>query len=422
MCCSENIDNNINSVVNEFKNVFGSNPTVVVSAPGRIDFLNTHQDYKGLPVVGIGINLRTFIAIKPVNGSDIVVGSSNLRSEGFEYIDIFSVDRIEFVNKSRWFGNYIRAAVYVLKKYGYNLNGFKMWINSQVPMGSGLGSSGTLLVSVIGGLNEIFDLGLDAKAIAELAYIAEHDVMGIPCGRLDQYTAAFGGIVYIEMKPPYKVETLSYIDGVFGIVDTGIKHSTIDIHSSRQKEIDRGLSKLLEIVPDDIKFLLGARYWEPQWDKLDISILSHYLDALDETAKNRIIYTIKAHKSTILALKILKHETISIEDLVKAINVSENKAKKLMSKNVLHIIGVIMTYQHQLLSKLYDVSLPEIDRIVDKLIEIGAVGAKLSGAGLGGTVVALFSSRNNAEKIFEENKLGVRKWIVEIDKGFTVHR
>ncbi|MEM0199207.1 MAG: galactokinase family protein [Desulfurococcaceae archaeon] len=50
-------------ILNEFKNTFGEYPEVVASAPGRLDFLNTHQDYKGLPVVSVAINKRTYVAL-----------------------------------------------------------------------------------------------------------------------------------------------------------------------------------------------------------------------------------------------------------------------------------------------------------------------------------------------------------------------
>ncbi|MEM1897027.1 MAG: GHMP kinase, partial [Ignisphaera sp.] len=91
---------------------------------------------------------------------------------------------------------------------------------------------------------------------------------------------------------------------------------------------------------------------------------------------------------------------------------------------VLDVVGEVMTYQHKLLSKLYDVSLPQIDSLVEKLIEFGALGAKLSGAGLGGAVIALFRDKETAEKAVKniiDSRYGVRGWIVKIDRGLTVH-
>jgi len=50
-------------LVEEYREIFSSDPELIVSAPGRIDFLNTHQDYKGLPVVRVAINLRTYVVL-----------------------------------------------------------------------------------------------------------------------------------------------------------------------------------------------------------------------------------------------------------------------------------------------------------------------------------------------------------------------
>jgi galactokinase len=420
MCCEVNIE----LVKKGFREIFSENPDVIVSAPGRLDFLNTHQDYKGLPVVAVGINLRTYVALKHSNDDNIVVGSANIREESHDFIDTFSIHNPVFLDKQKWFGNYIRAVVSLLKSKGYRIGGARIWIHSWVPIGSGLGSSGTLLVSVLAAFNEIFGLGLTPKDIAEYAYIAEHDVMGIPCGRLDQYAATFGRIVYIETRPPYNVEILPVIHGCFAVVDTGIRHSTADIHPVRQHEIDEGLSKLMEIAPENIRVMLGRKYWEPKWESLDLKILEPYLKFLPEKSRNRILFTLKTHRSTLLALKLIKGENISINEVAEVLGIPLEEAKESLAKGNIGIVGKIMEYQHILLSKLYDVSLPRIDALVEKLISLGALGAKLSGAGLGGAVIALFDKRDVAEEAVKkvvELGYGARGWVVEIDEGVTIH-
>lgn len=411
-------------VKREFENMFKSVPDAVVSAPGRLDFLNTHQDYKGLPVVAVGINLRTYVAIRRSGNGKIVVGSGNIKDESIEYVDEFFAENPELLGKPKWFGNYIRAAVLTLRMKGFKVGGAQVWIRSWVPIGSGLGSSGTLLVSVIAAFNEVFNLGLSTKDIAELAYVAEHDVMGIPCGRLDQYAAAFGNIVYIETKPPYNVDVLPTIPGFFVAVDTGIRHSTAEIHPTRQREIDEGLAKLVNIVPENVRSLLGQRYWEPKWELLDLSSLEPYLASVGEKSRKRIVFTLKTHRSTVLALKAIKGLPPSTDELAEVIEVGFEEAKKIIDQGTLGIVGAVMMYQHKLLSGFYDVSLPQIDLLVEKLVEFGALGAKLSGAGLGGAVIALFKDRSTAENAVKkvlELGLGTRGWVLEIDKGVLKH-
>ncbi|MGC8607107.1 MAG: galactokinase family protein [Vulcanisaeta sp.] len=415
----------VDIVTREFREFFNEEPTLVTSAPGRLDFLNTHQDYKGLPVVAVGINLRTYIAISKSQG-EFMVASGNLRDDNVNYFDKFSLSGLRLIG-GKWFGDYIRALVMAFMKHDYVVNPFRAWIRSYVPIASGLGSSGTLLVALASAISAVNGFNLDRKAVAEIAYEAEHDVMGIPCGRLDQYAAAFGDIVVIETKPPYNVEVLPRLSGAFLVVDTGIRHSTADIHPRRQQEIDEGLSKLLNMdIPGNLRKKLGIHYWEVHWDEIKEDDMSRFIRELDDTPRRRILYTLRANESTKLALKVIKGEAVDIKDLIKTLNLSNTEVDSLVSSYDWRetLIGKVMTYQHKLLSEYYDVSLPEIDKLVNFLVSEGAYGAKLSGAGLGGSVIALVRDEDKAKELLGkvlDRGLAHRGWVVSIDSGVTIH-
>ncbi|RLG86346.1 MAG: GHMP kinase [Thermoprotei archaeon] len=418
----------LHKAVELFRELFHSEPQVVVSAPGRLDFLNTHQDYKGLPVVSVGVNLRTYVALRTVDGDEARVASGNLRDEGVEYLDVFSVSN-PVLRGGRWFGDYLRASVRALLEKGSRLSGFEATIYSDVPVAAGLASSAALEVSFIAGLSELFSLGLSRRDIAELAYHAEHDIMGIPCGRLDQYGSAYGGIVKIETRPPYRVEELPRIPGVFVVMDSGIRHSTADIHPRRQADIDEGLRLLLEMedLPPGIRRRLGRRYYEPRWEELSLEELKPYLDRLPDRPRRRILFTLLMHRSTTLALDIIRGRIPSTDTLVGVLGNEWRSAveKALASPNpVSRLVGVVMDYQHELLRDLYDLSLPQLERIRDAAKDAGALGVKISGAGLGGSLIALVESPGVAEKVLEAARGAgaVRGWIVEIDRGVSRER
>ena len=415
-------------VVEVFRKEFGAEPGVVVSAPGRLDFLNTHQDYKGLPVVSVGVNLRTYVAVKKIEGEVAKVISENLRAEGAEYRDEFSV-RYPELRGGKWFGDYLRACTRSLLEKGFLLSGFYAAIYSEVPIAAGLASSAALEVSFIGALNELFELGLSKKDIAELAYHAEHDIMGIPCGRLDQYGSSYGGIIEIFTRPPYNVVELPPIPGVFVVMDSGIKHSTADIHPKRQADIDEGLRLLLEMedLPDDIRRKLGRRYYEPRWEELNLEELKPFIDRLPDRPRRRILFTLLTHRSTLKALEIIRGRIPSEEELVTVLGDEWRKeiTQALRRHNhVLALIGLIMDYQHVLLRDLYDLSLPELERIRDAAKKAGALGVKISGAGLGGSLIALTEDRATAEKVLRAalEAGAVRGWIVKVDKGVSRER
>jgi len=406
-----------------FREEYGAEPERVVSVPGRLDFLNTHQDYKGLPVVSIGVNLRCYTGITRSSGGSSVA-SLNMAEEGLEHREDFTINDLGQVTRARFTG-YLKAVVKTLLDKGFKLGEFKAGIYSEVPIASGMGSSAALEASFTGALNALFNLGLTPGDVAEYSYIAEHDVLGVPCGRLDQYGCVYGGVALIETKPPYRVEELPWLNAVIAVVDSGVRHSTGDIHPRRQAEIDEGLKAIMEMNPPGrLRSLLGYRYWEPKWDLLDPAELEPYLDSIPDTPRRRILFTLEMHRSTIEALKAMRGEPVDESILGKVLGeVEEFTGVRHRPVSREEVVGALMTYQHILLRNLYDVSLPVIDEIVVEAVRTGAYGAKLSGAGLGGVVIALFRSRDDALKAVRSiaGEKGRRWWIVEIDKGLTIH-
>ena len=213
----------------------------VCSAPGRADFLNTHQDYKGLPVVPVAIDLRTRCWGRRLAGR-FRIKSLNLEELGEPCVDEFEV-RVNQMEPG-WFGNYFRGIVNVLLKHGYKIDGMEVTVRSEVPVGSGLSSSAALEVSFLKLLDATYGLGLSKRELAELAFEAENREVGVPCGRLDQYGCTFGGMIKLECRPPYRVEELPAQGLIFAIIDSGIRHSTADIHPIRQRELNEGLKAL----------------------------------------------------------------------------------------------------------------------------------------------------------------------------------
>jgi len=398
----------------EFISLYGRAPEVITSAPGRIDLLNTHQDYKGLPVVGVAVNLRCYVAVsEAVTPQRSEVGSINLRDEGSEWRDAFDV-RNTSLRGGGWFGDYVRAAAKALINAGYSVPQFTALIYSEVPIASGLSSSAALLVSLIKALTALAGADLSPKEVAELAYIAEHDVLGIPCGRLDQYTSAYGGVVLVRTKPPYGAERLPFNEGVYAVSVTPLKHSTASIHPARQAEIEEGLKALLkQPLPKNLRRKLGLKYWEPDWASLSEKELTPYLSQVPEAPRRRILYTIRAHASTALALKAMRGEGVRLEEAlkvlgehalthaIKATGIADSVGNAPSKLPPLTVVAAAMNHQHALLRDLYEVSTPEIEAVVNASLKAGAAGSKLSGAGFGGAVASLTTNEETAGKVIK---------------------
>jgi len=417
---------NLTNWVEEYHKL-GAGPWTVASAPGRVDFLNTHQDYKGLPVIPVAINLHTYVFGKLWTRDVFRVRSLDLEALGEEATDTFPIIGGP-VQERGWFGNYLRGVVNVLHKRGLapRLKGIDVIIKSDIPIGSGLASSAALEVAFALLLNHVFNLGYDAKNLAEIAYHAETQEVGVPCGRLDQYGVAFGGIVKLECRPPYNVEPLPFTDLTFAIIDSGIRHSTGDIHPFRQDDINRGLMALMEskAVPRGLKARLGYRYDQPLWEKVSEQDVSPYLSTMDERSAKRILFTLKMHESTETALDLLRLKTPRRERVVNTLGekVWEAIMTKPENKRVYWALGEVMNWQHILLRDFYDVSLPELERIREAAIEAGAYGVKISGAGMGGSLIALVNNPEAGYKILEDaSATGAKRgWVSGVGKGASI--
>jgi galactokinase len=431
-------------MVTKVANNTGKNETTFASsAPGRADFLNTHQDYKGLPVVPVALDLRTYaVATKTDSPGVIEVTSLDLKEKGEEYQDRFTIgENLQYARKG-FFGNYLRAVTNVVFSYTKKQTavrvvrnfGLHVTVKSQVPLSSGLASSAALEVAFAKLLNEIFHLQLDKRDVAEASYQAENVELRILCGRLDQYGSSFGGVVVVECKPPYGVKRIPFTNLHFVVVDSGIKHSTAEIHPVRQKELNRGLKSLIEneSMPQKLKKKLALHYDEARWRELTEDDLSIYLSTVDEVARKRILFTLRMQRSTEIALNMMRNgkatnrvlsESRKVPGLSDFLPTEENYGASPHSR-VLKLLGCIMNYQHLLLRDLYDVSLPELERIKESMLDAEAYGAKISGAGLGGSLIALVeNSETGQETLTAALEAGAKQgWVSSVGSGARIEK
>lgn len=421
------------NVVNSFNR---TRSIFAASAPGRADFLNTHQDYKGLPVVPVALDLRTYIVASRTNSPGIVeVVSMNLKERGERFEDTFAIQDPQYSRKG-FFGNYLRAVAKVALSSGNGKRavqeknfGLHVTIESEVPLSAGLASSAALEVAFAKLLDTIYRIGLDKKSVAEAAYRAENVELGIPCGRLDQYGSSFGGIILLECKFPYRVKPIPFKRLCFVVADSGIRHSTAEIHPLRQSDLNRGLEQLVEnkSVPKKLKANLGLHYSEANWIRLSEEELTPYISTIEEVAKKRILFTLRMQRSTEIALKAMKKQLrvkSILEEAEKVPGISEFLSGTIAgrSNSRLKILGQVMNYQHSLLRDLYDVSLPELEKTKDAMLKNGAYGAKISGAGLGGSLIGLVDDSKSGQRTLNAAlDAGAKQgWVSSVGEGARI--
>lgn len=174
-------------------------------------------------------------------------------------------------------------------------------------------------------------------------------------------------------------------------------------------------------VPSELKTLLGYRFDEPQWEKISEEELDDFLGIVDERARRRILFTLRMQRWTEFALKVLRGEKIRDEE--GSWMLGEERWRRIRSSAATErnhvILGEVMNEQHSLLRDLYDVSLPEIDDICDAALDAGAYGAKISGAGMGGSVIALVKDEKHGRKVIDACMKANAKdgWVSKVGEG-----
>lgn len=328
------------------------------SAPGRVCLYGEHQDYLKLHVVPAAINLRTVIGIKE-NGT---------QTTRVQALDMNSSDEFLLGEKISLKSNeydYLRAIIVVLfqEGFGEKLTGLDVTISSKVPIGSGLSSSAALLVAWATALNDRFQLGLSEEDIAILCFKAENQVLGINCGVMDQYSSSLGGIFGLDCDgPPYKITRYDKVFSGLVIGDSCVRRAANEPLTEMKNQLFSGIEKLQKISSFNIK-------------KTTLEELKKFDKDLPEIEFKRLTGAIAIRDITIYAQRILQSKD---------------------SWNLM-LLGKLLTKQQDALRDLLEVSIPELDNLITASLDAGAYGAKLTGAGYGGCMIAF--APGNEEKV-----------------------
>lgn len=348
-----------------------------VSAPGRVCLFGEHQDYLGLSVIPSAINMRTTVKCYSIEDSSrtITIHAKDLEKDfDFEILEEYDLSDTDL--------SYFQAVLVVFKNHGYfdSLRGFECDISSKIPIKSGLSSSAALLVAFVKAISTICGVQLTQQDIGWYAYEAEHNVLGIPCGMMDQLSSAIGGIIHLKCTEPPVITPLSAkLNGIV-VADTKIHKSTSNVHSMRVRETKAGLEHLKEYVDFDLE--------TTPYENIEPA-----LENLDEIERKRLIAVFKDRDITVQSFELLQ-------------------AKKLDY----HAIGELLNEHQFYLREYFDVSIDKIDTIIENAINHGAIGGKLTGAGLGGSVVIIAPGKEQDVSAAIEESDGI-PYIVQTDRG-----
>jgi galactokinase len=334
----------LDRVVSTFQRTFGTLPTVVASAPGRVNLIGEHLDYNGGPVLPFAIERRTWVAAGPATGYSLWSAAS----EGPP------VRREPGPRRGDW-TDYILGVDRELRARAQAPEGARLAVVSDLPAGAGLSSSAALALAAAAALTALTGRRLDGGAAADAAYRAEHDYVGVRCGRMDQTIVAHataGRALLLETGTGARREVpLGFRTW---ILSTGVDHSLADGgYNARRAECERALEICRRRFP-----------WLPALAGLEPEVLSDVMAELPPPLDRRVRHVVTETART-------------------------RRAAAALDRGDLAEVGRLMAEGHQSLRDDYECSVVQADALVEAALEHGALGARLTGAGWGGSVIML---------------------------------
>ncbi|GHI85483.1 galactokinase [Streptomyces xanthophaeus] len=333
-----------------FRRIFGAYPDGVWAAPGRVNLIGEHTDYNDGFALPIAIPQNTFLAARRRRDGRLRLHSA--QGDG-PVVDLAVADLVPGV-VTTW-GAYPAGVVWALREAGHRVGGADLHFDSTVPAGAGLSSSAALECAVAVAYGDLYGLGLGAPELALIAQRAENGFAGVPCGAMDQMASACctaGSALHLDFRAGVH-EQVPFAPEEQGmrllVVDTRVKH---DLGDGAYAALRAGCEKAAR--------LLG-------------------LAALRDLAPANLARAeplLPAH-----LVPLVRH--VVTENARVAEAVSHLRAERVAA------LGPILSAGHASLRDDYRISCAETDLVVDTALEAGALGARMTGGGFGGSVVVL---------------------------------
>jgi galactokinase len=325
----------------------------VVFAPGRVNLIGEHTDYSGGLVLAVAVDLGVTVSWRPA--ADAI----RLRSLAFpETVELRS-DGAPTSQLAGW-SRYVAAVAQLLHERGRPSVGLEATVDATVPIGAGLSSSAALIVGVGLALCRASDFDLPPLELARLAQAAEHRAVGVPCGLMDPATsllARHGYALLLDCETEeHRYVPLPLEVGII-VVDSGVRRQLERSgYADRRAELERGLAAIGRARP---KSLTPA---EAESEARAAGV--------DDVAARRIRHVVSENDRVRRCVAAL--EQPGGADLA--------------------TLGDVFREGHESLRNDFEVSIPELDLLVDLAYECGAIGARMMGGGFGGSIVALAES------------------------------
>jgi galactokinase len=312
------------------------------AAPGRVNLIGEHTDYNDGYVLPFALPRRTVVAVTPRADRSWTV-QSDLGSAAFDLSD----------KVTGWAG-YVAGVVWALADAGHEVPGADIVISSDVPVGAGLSSSAALECAVLTALVDLGHLDVPLDDRPKLAQRAENAYVGVPCGVMDQAASTLcraGHALFLDCRTmaaehiPFDLEAAGL---AILVIDSRAPHQHADNEYAERRRTCESAAATLGLP--------ALR---------DVTDLDAALAALaDPVARRRVRHIVTENARVLDCVSLLRAGRI-VE------------------------IGPLLTASHASMRDDYEITVPEVDVAVSAALAAGAHGARMTGGGFGGCVLAL---------------------------------
>ncbi|MFG3285123.1 galactokinase [Streptomyces sp. NPDC048111] len=341
----------MSEVADAFRELYGRAPDGVWAAPGRVNLIGEYTDFNegfvmplALPHTAVAAVARRTDGVLRVHSADIAGPVVELRPGDLEPL-----------SGAGW-AAYPAGVLWALREAGHAVPGADIHLTSTVPTGAGLSSSAALEVVTALALRDLYELPLSLPELAGVAQRAENAFVGVPCGIMDQTASACcteGHVLHLDARDltrrqiPFDLpaQGLRLL-----VVDTRVQHALGDgAYAERRAACEQGARELGVRTLREV----GA---------------AHLSDALDALSSARVRGCVRH----------------VVSDNARVARVAE-----LLASGDVRAVGPVLTEGHVSLRDDLRVSCPELDLVVETAVGAGALGARMTGGGFGGSAIVL---------------------------------
>ncbi len=343
----------------EFHTLFNQIPEYGVFAPGRVNLIGEHTDYTGGFVMPYALDIGTYVLAGRRTDKKLCFYSHNFKDQGVYEIEL---NQLDFDSQHDW-ANYPKGILKALEREGTLFHkGLNLYFYGNIPNGAGLSSSASIEMAMAVLANEIYQLGKSQIDLVKLSKKVENDYIGVNCGIMDQFII---GLAKNNHCMILNTDTLSYehiplFDDEYRVViiNSMVQRSLSESqYNQRMKEVKSAEHILREKGIQQVG----------QLSLEDLDTVKQYLE--EPLMYKKIKHIITENHRVHLAAKMLKHHN--------------------MEK-----LGELMVESHLSLKNDFEVSIEPLDVLVEACLKHGALGARMTGAGFGGCVIALVKAHH----------------------------